>query len=392
MIGVRKNSGVIRLLMAAALVLFVAACSSSSNNSGLERERDQALETVEELEGTVVDLTASVEDLMGQLAALQGTDAAQEKIEMLEARIAELEELEKKAEDDAAKDAATAAKALFKGLANQLDSDTGGANDFDVTAFSVSAKYGASSSDVSATVEPPQVNGDDVSGQNTKIADAEGTMLPSVGPWSGTLVSAQDKAATGKPTDTVVVYTNIEANALDAFAKRFGLADNNALLDVSAAADTTNDAGNSAYDSLVDTTAFSTDAGVVVHGTNANKFDEQITIPGRFAGAQGQYVCVESGGTTNDCTSKGTNKGVRLIGDWTFDPDAGELASQVDTDYSNFGWWWRVEEDGTYRVDAFHHGDEILADAKTLLDALTGSATYEGPARGQGRHQYSASG
>ena len=93
MIGVRKNSGVIRLLMAAALVLFVAACSSSSNNSGIERERDQALETVGELEGTVVDLTASVEELMGQLAALQesGTDAAQEKIEMLEARIAELE-------------------------------------------------------------------------------------------------------------------------------------------------------------------------------------------------------------------------------------------------------------------------------------------------------------
>ena len=125
MIGVRKNSGVIRLLMAAALVLFVAACSSSSNNSGIERERDQALETVEELEGTVVDLTASVEDLMGQLAALQesGTDAAQEKIEMLEARIAELEKVTDVVDEAARKAAEAGAKALFKGLGIQLDGD-----------------------------------------------------------------------------------------------------------------------------------------------------------------------------------------------------------------------------------------------------------------------------
>ena len=34
--GVRKNSGVIRLLMAAALVLFVAACGSS--NSGIKSD------------------------------------------------------------------------------------------------------------------------------------------------------------------------------------------------------------------------------------------------------------------------------------------------------------------------------------------------------------------
>ena len=128
MIGVRKNSGVIRLLMAAALVLFVAACSSSSNNSGIERERDQALETVEELEGTVVDLTGSVEELMGQLAALQesGTDAAQEKIEMLEARIAELEGIEQDVVDEAARKAEEASVlALFKGL----DPASNGADD-----------------------------------------------------------------------------------------------------------------------------------------------------------------------------------------------------------------------------------------------------------------------
>ena len=72
MIGVRKNSGVIRLLMAAALVLFVAACSSSSDNSGLERERDQALETVEELEGTIVRLDRECGRLDGAVSGSPG--------------------------------------------------------------------------------------------------------------------------------------------------------------------------------------------------------------------------------------------------------------------------------------------------------------------------------
>ena len=102
MIGARKDSGVIRLLMAAALVLFVAGCSSS--DSGLKSERDQALDQVEELEGTVVDLTGTMEELRTQLAALQTSGTADaEKIKMLEDRIAELEGIEQDVLDDAEK-------------------------------------------------------------------------------------------------------------------------------------------------------------------------------------------------------------------------------------------------------------------------------------------------
>ena len=167
MIGVRKNSGVIRLLMAAALVLFVAACSSSSNNSGIERERDQALETVEELEGTVVDLTGSVEDLMGQLAALQGTDAAQEKIEMLEARIAELEGVEQEVNDAADKAKRASVLALFKGL-DPAFNVAGSDDEFSATGFTVAATHGKATK-----VTPAAAEADGPA--NNKLAAATGT-------------------------------------------------------------------------------------------------------------------------------------------------------------------------------------------------------------------------
>ena len=200
------------------------------------------------------------------------------------------------------------------------------------------------------------------------------------------MVSAQDKKAFGKPTDTVVVYTNIAPDESESFTKRFG-GDADEPLDVSDPVDGTADLGNSAYDSFVDQTAFSTSAGEAIHG-DRDKSEEEIVIPGTFAGAQGQYVCTEATGANDDCTSHGTNKGVRLIGDWTFDADAGAMAIKSDTAYSNFGWWLRVEDDGTYRADVFHNGAGIIdtenrPNAKTEFDALTGSATYEGSAAGK---------
>ena len=95
--GVRKNSGVIRLLMAAALVLFVAACSSGSgvkNDRDMYRdmaaelttelemvkaqldmvtgERDQAQSDLMGAQGMVSTLNGQVSDLDGQVSDLDG--------------------------------------------------------------------------------------------------------------------------------------------------------------------------------------------------------------------------------------------------------------------------------------------------------------------------------
>ena len=370
MIGVRKDSGVIRLLMAAALVLFVAACSSSSDNTA-KRERDQAREQVQELEGTVTELTGSLEELRGQLTALQesGTPADQATIEALNARIKELEDAEAKRIADAiAKEAAAAAKRLFPGIAAQLDTDT--ANDF-VGVPSVTARYGSP-----ATVAQGDATTLTTNARNAEIGKAKGDLLPAVGPWSGTMVGSQDKEVTGKPTDTVVVYTDVDAGETESFIKRFSLANADAELAILT---------DGTHDGFIDTNVFSTRAGLTTHG-DPDKAAEDLVIPGTFANAPGHYRCDEG---VQACTSLGRGtKGVRMGAGWTFDPDAGAMAYMPDGEYGHFGWWLRVDEDDKYVVDVFH-GYKYETDTAgnrpdtTTFTALQGSADYEGPAAGK---------
>ena len=393
MIGVRKNSGVIRLLMAAALVLFVAACSSSSNNSGIERERDQALETVEELEGTVLDLTGSVEDLMGQLAALQGTDAAQEKIDMLEARIAELEGIEKDVNDAAEAEKRASVLALFKGLDPRINRfappSAGGAETltaaetrFDITAVvdtsdvdTVQPKVALSVTHGKATKVTPvdAAQPDGTLFRNNKLADATGSLSDAQEPWSSTVVEATD---TAKHKDTVVVFTDIAPDKSVLFEKVFTL-DGGAVLAEGAALPVLN-----THSKYIASEAFPTDPGVTEHNPTENVPTDIVRISGTFAGAAGEFRCTE-GGDDGSCTSQGTNNGVQLNGVWVFDPNDGAMAQQADSSYSNFGWWWRIAANGNYDLDVFHGNHDGRPLTELGFDTLTDTATYVGPAAGK---------
>ena len=374
MIGVRKNSGVIRLLMAAALVLFVAACSSSSDNSGLERERDQALEMVEELEGTVEGLTGDVDELKGQLATLQesGTDADQEKIDMLEERIAELEGIEQDVLDDAEKMKRASVLALYKGLDPDFNADGPVPADvFEATGFTLSVTHGKA-----AKVTPAADAADGLA--NNKLSGAAGMMSDVDGTWSSTVVSAQDSVT--KDTDTVVVFTDIAADKTDLFEDVFTLNANNVLPADDPGGDIDNDSIASKYVAADD---FPTDAGVTVHGENSADDEETIRYLGTYAGAAGVYTCVEDG-VTNSCESQGTKDGVLLSDDWTFDPDGGAMAREADSEYAHFGWWWRVAADDTYSVAVFHgHNGGGTTPDSTAFNALTDTASYVGPAAGK---------
>ena len=391
MIGVRKNSGVIRLLMAAVLVLFVAACSSSSDNSGLERERDQALETVEELEGTVEDLTESMETLMDQLAALQesGTDADQKEIEMLKAQIATLTADVGKAETAQAMEERRMKLALFKGLNPGVNppfvADPGDAvfqvllapNAPDATPATtpVTAKHGEAAKVAQAA--SPDNAGENTWTLNNALAKAKGALSDGPSPWSSTLILATDTVT--KDKDTVRVYTDIAAATSLAFAKAFPVADfpkpTNATADSDAIAVTAE------HDKYIESVDFSTDSGVKVHGTSTDKMDEQIRIPGMFSRAAGEYVCIE--GDTNDCTSQASNAGIVLTGNWSFDPNDNVMAQKADDEYAHFGWWWRIDDTGGYHVDVFHGHEGGKDIVKADFDPLTGSATYTGPAAGK---------
>ena len=387
MIGARKYSGVIRLLMAAALVLFVAACSSS--DSGLKSERDQALDQVEELEGTVVDLTGTVDELRTQLAALEsaGNAADEETIKMLEERIAELE---KDLADAAAAEKRAAVLALFKGLnpgtnpvaAGGLpDADTdlaalGGRNDvpFADAQPTVALSVGHGRATKVTPVDAANTDDPGANFKNNKLADATGALSETGNAdWTSTLVSAQDSGT--KNTDTVVVVTDIDATEDVPFEEVFTLTDAQVV--------DADGAGNAKY---IASPMFPTGPGVTIHNPDETEPDETepdetIRIPGTFAGASGEYRCDE-GGTEGTCMSQGTNNGVQLNGDWVFDPDTGAMAKEADDEYSYFGWWWRVAS-GDYLVDVFHgnSGGEPITD--TEFNALTGTATYVGPAVGK---------
>ena len=203
---------------------------------------------------------------------------------------------------------------------------------------------------------------------NANIGKGTAAMLPAVGPWSGTMVSAQDKDEAGDPVDTVVAYTDIMDNLMKPFATVFGLEDADAELLILAT-----------HDKYIVSDMFSTDAGITTHG-DPDKDREEIVIAGTFAGAMGHYRCDE---TDTPCTSQGSSTGVRLGAGWTFDPDAGEMASTPDAEYARFGWWWRVNTDGTYQVDVFHGSSYATAVVQETYETLTGSADYEGPAVGK---------
>ena len=210
---------------------------------------------------------------------------------------------------------------------------------------------------------------------NPKLKDAVGTMVAGKNGWSGTMVTATDPAT--KNTDTVLVYTNIEAPKSVAFGDVHTLAttgNNIGTLEITA----------NAANSNIQASGFSTGNAAFIHGTNAaTTVNEVIRISGTYAGASGVYRCTETTGV--DCTSQGTNSGIQLGGTWVFEPSPGAMAIQKDTNYSYFGWWLRVDGNGDYSPSNFygHNTGLVLSAQPDILATLTGLATYSGPAVGK---------
>ena len=208
---------------------------------------------------------------------------------------------------------------------------------------------------------------------NAKLKDAVGTMVAGKNGWSGTMVTATDPAT--KNTDTVVVYTNIEAPKSVAFGKAYPLTSGSLPI------------GNTGGDSNIQASEFSTGNLPFAHATDAADSAETVRISGTYAGAPGVYRCIESG--TNNCTSQGTVDGIQLAGGtWQFEPSPGAMAMQTDGNYSYFGWWLRVDSNGNYFPSTFH-GHNTRHDLSNTLNFPpssgfhTGTATYSGLAVGK---------
>ena len=312
---------------------------------------------------------AAASNLINVLAE-NGGDAADRAsaIEALNNAAAEIGRLEM-AIADAAKANAAAIDKLLKGLDDHtLATRTpSSANSPPVTGYTITAAHGKATT-VGGTDTTTPAN------SNTKLKGAMGTTMPGANGWSGTMVTAAQAAVgtTTKKTDTVVVYTNIEAPKSVAFGDAF---------DLVAGVGGQHLAIGAAGDSNIQASGFNTGHAPVAYGDPDDPNEEHI-VPGTYAGAPGEYRCAEGG--TNSCLSQGTNDGIQLGGTWVFDPDNGAMAIQADSNYSYFGWWLRENADGTYSPSTFHgHNSGLTSTKPDVPTALTGKATYSGPAVGK---------
>ena len=194
--------------------------------------------------------------------------------------------------------------------------------------------------------------------------------------WSGTEVSAP--GITDGSSDTVVVYTNIGAPTGTPFNEQYPLEDGQKHI----AADVTDEE----HSAKIAGSGFKRDNDPVdLAKGEAIPDDDPLTVSGTFAGVSGTYKC-----TDTPCASQigPRNKGVKLTGTWTFEPNSATAQVSVQaTDYSYFGWWLKKTDTNTdtdtdtFAVQVFHGvaGDEGAPDTSTL----TGTADYVGPAVGQ---------
>ena len=206
---------------------------------------------------------------------------------------------------------AKAAMALFNGFADAGDDGTA---DLTLGTLTVTDKHGGSATVVAAdTGAAPAVKATD-------------TAVQMLGMWKGTELAGD--TAGEMPSNTVVVYTDIEAPKAVPFGQVHTLANDVLTIDADADAD--------AHVKLISAADF-THAGRVNHDPDPTSATDVARIRGMFNGASGEYRCTAAAADT--CGSIESSMGVRLTAGWVFDPDSGAMAMQADTSYAYFGWW-----------------------------------------------------
>jgi hypothetical protein len=185
---------------------------------------------------------------------------------------------------------------------------------------------------------------------------ASGADVSDLGDWeAGDFV-----ASVAGTVDHVRVYSNIGDPDVQSFVQKHGL---------SKAPD---DVGFDA--SLIASGDFADGSGMKTHPAVGE--DTVVEVRGTYDGADGTYRCM--GTCTSAVAAAG---GFTLLGMWTFSPDPGAMTNTPDSSYLNFGWWLRVDPDGSMEVDTFAF--PTVAVAPTGIDDLNGAATYQGGASGK---------
>ena len=155
--------------------------------------------------------------------------------------------------------------------------------------------------------------------------------------------------------------------------------------------------GDGSYKTLVDSDRFPSSARTVQFPltryfidprrppgtvTTSPENDRTAWFPGTFAGVPGQFQCVGTPGTP--CVAERAGDGITLrAGTWTFRAAPDARVSEPDTSYMYFGSWRRLTlPTGPMRYSVFSGSRSDHTPTSANFPALTGTATYTGPAIG----------
>ncbi len=204
--------------------------------------------------------------------------------------------------------------------------------------------------------------------------------------------------------EVVMVKTDIEAPTATAFGKVYTLnrANDDFTTPVEADADpgpvaipvTADEVGMIAATRFASTGTAAANTVSFAADDDATKDKDEAAVEGTFDGAAGTYRCVDDNGCTVTVDAKGKVTGVG-DNEWVFVPDTGVTVDVADKDYMSYGFWLMrtTDKDGTtYNEVQTFASSNVAASDGIQLDAVEGSANYEGGAVGVYVHKVNPTG
>ncbi len=214
----------------------------------------------------------------------------------------------------------------------------------------------------------------DVNADDEDDVYAGGEVTAGSGDWNSVTLTMTDPV--DADTDTVVLYTDIEAPADVDFGTVYVSGTNFLANELNAP--TKGNVAKALADNFPTGNGVSKNYGVVSSVDSGNP----LTFRGTFDDVPGVFAC-DTAGCTLSTNAKGELTGTTEV--WNFTPDAPNSAKVKvpDANYAYFGWWLNKPKDNTetHTVEVFAGG--TTGHLANVTDAIEGNATYEGPAAGK---------
>lgn len=365
-------------------------------------ERNTAQARVTELEGMLSDANDMIESLNMQIANAPTQAMVDELTQMrdnyktmadnyktmLDAANAELAQLK----EDAADDLAAAAKADRTAremrvrtsiVANRIDDATGAANTatqrFPGTASGVNARnVDETSADSEAEFGVTRaVDGTitiDVNGTDNDDMYTGGENPAGSGNWNGAVLTKSNDD-TAQSTDTLVIYTDIDAPSDRMFTDKYAQTVLDDILNVSGQT-------NVQRARLAMSDGFPSDPGTT-WDYDGSQGGRSKTVTGTYDGVPGQFTCTATATCSLSTDANGRLNASASGQTWRFTPNSPNTATvkEPDTGYAWFGWWLNKPKDNkaAHTVEVFAGGNNPA----NIPVVLEGTARYSGEAAGK---------